>query len=625
MTSPSSIGPTRDAARGLGDTALSALASSLAAAEVEPVLGVDASLSGRRWLWRSGVSDLPAHIGLGLAQRLDLPEIVGRLLAVRGIGIEDAAHYLTPTLRALLPNPSTLIDMDHAAARIADAVKSGETIGIFGDYDVDGACSTALMTELLRGMGCIVHTHIPDRTTEGYGPNATALGGLVDKGASLIICVDCGTAAHDILTCLAGRADCIVLDHHKAEGPPPAIFATVNPNRLDCGSGQGSLCATGIAFLTAVALIRQLRQQGFFGAERAEPDLMALLDLVALATVCDVMPLTGLNRAFVAQGLRVMARGQRPGIAALLEIAGTRGVPTATSCGFAIGPRINAGGRVSDSGLGLRLLLTQDPEEAREIAELLDSVNRQRQQIELGVMEEAIRLAEAQIAAGHPALLVGGDGWHAGVVGIVAGRLKERFNRPAAVMAYADGRATGSARSVPGIDIGAAVLAARQGGLVERGGGHAMAAGFSLPIEGVPALHSFLNDRLSAASLMPAAAALAIEGVMTPRGATVQVAEHLSRLAPFGQGNDEPLLVMSHARVSKADRIGKDGGTIRAIIEGEGGGRLKTLLFRAKTGPLAEALMDTGRRPLHLAGYLRAEEWNGTVSASFILQDAAWA
>jgi single-stranded-DNA-specific exonuclease len=571
------------------------------------------------------MSDLPSHIGLGLAQRLDLPEIVGRLLVVRGIGIEEAAHYLTPTLRALLPNPSTLIDMDHAAARIAQAVTHGETIGIFGDYDVDGACSAALMTELLRGMGCIVHTHIPDRATEGYGPNEAALCALVDKGASLVICVDCGTAAHDTLTCLTGRAECVVLDHHKAEGPPPAILATVNPNRLDCSSGQGMLCATGIAFLTAVALLRHLRGAKFFDAAHPEPDLMTLLDLVALATVCDVMPLTGLNRAFVAQGLRVMARGTRPGITALLEVAGARGVPTATTCGFALGPRINAGGRVSDSGLGLRLLLTQDADEAREIAELLDSVNRQRQQIELGVIDEAMRLAEAQILAGHPALLVGGEGWHAGVVGIVAGRLKEKFNRPAAVMAFSEGRATGSARSVPGIDIGAAVLAARQNGLVERGGGHAMAAGFSLPIEGVPALQSFLNERLAAAALMPAAAALAVEGVLAPRGATVQVAEHLLRLAPFGQGNDEPLLVVSHARVSKADRIGKDGGTIRAIVEGEGGGRLKTLLFRGKSGPLAEALMDPGRRPLHLAGYLRAEEWNGTVSASFILQDAAWA
>ena len=593
--------------------------------EAEAVLGVEASLSGRRWLWRAGSDSAPAHLGLGIAQKLDLPEIVGRLLAVRGIGIDEAAHYLTPTLRALLPNPSTLIDMDRAAARIAQAVEQGETVGIFGDYDVDGACSTALMTELLRGMGCIVHTHIPDRTTEGYGPNPTALGGLVDKGATLIICVDCGTAAHDVLTCLQGRADCIVLDHHKAEGPPPAIFATVNPNRLDCGSGQGSLCATGIAFLTAVALLRHLRHHAFFGDSRPEPDLMALLDLVALATVCDVMPLTGLNRAFVAQGLRIMARGNRPGVAALLEVAGTRGQPTATSCGFAIGPRINAGGRVSDSGLGLRLLLTQDPGEGREIAELLDSINRQRQQIESGVMDEAIRLAETQIAAGYPAVMVGGVGWHAGVVGIVAGRLKEKFNRPAAVMAYVEGRATGSARSVPGIDIGAAVLAARQSGLLERGGGHAMAAGFSLPIDGVPALQSFLNERLAAASAMPAAAALSIEGVMTPRGASVQVAEHLSRLAPFGQGNDEPMLIMSHARVTKVDRIGKDGGTIRAIVEGEGGGRLKTLLFRAKSGPLADALTDTGRRPLHLAGYLRAEEWNGVVSASFILQDAAWA
>jgi single-stranded-DNA-specific exonuclease len=582
-------------------------------------------LSGRRWLWRQGAAGLPSHLGLGLAQRLDVPEIVGRLLSLRGISVEEATHYLTPTLRALLPDPSTLIDMDHAAARIAQAVERGETVGIFGDYDVDGACSAALMTELLRGLGCVVHTHIPDRATEGYGPNATALCALVDKGASLIICVDCGTAAHETLTCLAGRADCVVLDHHKAEGPPPAVLATVNPNRLDCRSGQGMLCATGIAFLTAVALLRHLRRDNFFGAARPEPDLMALLDLVALATVCDVMPLTGLNRAFVAQGLRIMARGQRPGIAALLEVAGARGVPTTTSCGFALGPRINAGGRVSDSGLGLKLLLTRDPDEAREIAELLDSVNRQRQQIELGVMDEAIRLAEAQLGAGHPVLLVGGEGWHAGVVGIVAGRLKEKFNRPAAVMAFAEGRATGSARSVPGIDIGAAVLAARQSGLLERGGGHAMAAGFSLAIGGVPALQAFFNERLAAAALMPTAAALAVEGVLTPRGATVEVAEHLLRLAPFGQGNDEPMLVVSHARVSKADRIGKDGSTIRAIIEGEGGGRLKTLLFRAKSGPLAEALLDTGRRPLHLAGYLRAEEWNGAVSASFILQDAAWA
>jgi single-stranded-DNA-specific exonuclease len=355
---------------------------------------------------------------------------------------------------------------------------------------------------------------------------------------------------------------------------------------------------------------------------------MALLDLVALATVCDVMPLTGLNRAFVGQGLRVMARGARPGIAALLEVAqgagGAKGLPSTFTCGFALGPRINAGGRVADAGLGLRLLLTEDAEEAREIAELLDSVNRQRQQIELGVMDEAVRLAEAQVAAGHAVLLVGGQGWHAGVVGIVAGRLKEKFNRPACVMAIAEGRATGSGRSVAGLDLGAAVLAARQVGLLERGGGHAMAAGFALPETDVPRLHAFLNERLAAASTMPSAAALAVDGVLTVRGATVGVAEHLARLAPFGQGNDEPLLVLSYARVSRAERVGKDASTVRAFLEGEDGGRLKAVLFRAKPGPVAEALLDHGRRPLHLAGYLRAETWNGSVSASFVVQDAAY-
>jgi single-stranded-DNA-specific exonuclease len=585
---------------------------------------VQHSLGGRRWLWRAQASETAGNLGLGIAQRLDLPEIVGRLLALRGIGIEQAVQYLAPTLRALLPDPSTLIDMDVAAARMARAVQSGETVGVFGDYDVDGACSAALVTQLLRGLGLVVHTHIPDRTTEGYGPNEAALRGLVEKGASLIICVDCGTAAHDIFPCLTDRAEVIVLDHHKAEGPPPPVLATVNPNRLDCASGLGMLCATGIAFLAAVALLRLLRRDGAFGPERPEPDLMALLDLVALATVCDVMPLTGLNRAFVGQGLRVMARGARTGIAALLEVAHAKGVPSTFTCGFALGPRINAGGRVADAGLGLRLLLTEDAEEAREIAEILDSVNRQRQQIELGVMDEALRLAEAQVAAGHAVLLVGGTGWHAGVVGIVAGRLKEKFNRPACVMAIVEGRATGSGRSVLGLDLGAAVLAARQGGLLERGGGHAMAAGFALAEDGVPALHAFLDERLAAASAMPNAAALAVDGVLTVRGATVQVAEHLARLAPFGQGNDEPLLVLAHARVSRAERVGKDGATVRAFLEGEDGGRLKAVLFRAKTGPLAEAMLDPGRRPMHLAGYLRAEAWNGSVSASFMVQDAAY-
>ena len=341
----------------------------------------DVSLSGRRWVLR----EADERTGLAIAQRLELPEVIGRLMAARGVGLDDAGHMLAPTLRALLPDPSTLADMDRAAGRLAHAVQHAETVGVFGDYDVDGACSAAIVTRLLRGLGCGVLTHVPDRMTEGYGPNAPALLGLVAQGASLVVCVDCGTAAAEALSALAGRADVVVLDHHVAEGAPPPIWATVNPNRLDCRSGLRGLCAAGVAFLTAIATVRALRRAGWF-AQRTEPDLMGLLDLVALATVCDVMPLTGLNRALVVQGLKVMGRRARPGVAALLDAA-TRGEPpTAMTCGFALGPRINAAGRIGDAGLGLRLLLTEDPVEAQRIAVLLDSTNRDRRTVELGAV-----------------------------------------------------------------------------------------------------------------------------------------------------------------------------------------------------------------------------------------------
>ncbi|HEX4171139.1 MAG TPA: DHH family phosphoesterase, partial [Acetobacteraceae bacterium] len=322
----------------------------------DSVLGVSRSLSGRRWVWRTGED----RIGLGIAQRMELPEIVGRLLAARGIGIDAACHYLDPTLRALLPDPSTLIDMDLAADRLAYAVQNRETVGVFGDYDVDGACSAALICTLLRELGCTVLHHVPDRIMEGYGPNGPALHSLVIRGASLIVCVDCGTAAAEALGFIEGDADIVVLDHHKADGPPPTILATVNPNRLDCTSGQTALCAAAVTFLVAVATVRALRRQGFF-AVRKEPDLLGLLDLVALATVCDVMPLTGVNRALVGQGLKVMARRARPGLAALLAVTQARDRLTAATCGFALGPRINAAGRIAEADLGLRLLLCEDP------------------------------------------------------------------------------------------------------------------------------------------------------------------------------------------------------------------------------------------------------------------------
>ncbi len=591
----------------------------MSGAAAAPVLGVACSLSNRRWIWRQGED----RVGLGIAQRLGVPEIVGRLLAARGVGLEAASDFLEPTLRALLPDPSVLRDMDRAAARLADAVRRGETVAVFGDYDVDGACSGALMTGFLRDLGCTVFPHVPDRITEGYGPNVPVLEALAGRGATLLVCVDCGTAAGDVLACLNGRADVVVLDHHKAEGPPPGVVATVNPNRLDCGSGLGMLCAAGIAFLTAIGTVRELRRGGFF-AGRREPDLLGLLDIVALATVCDVMPLTGLNRAFVAQGLRVMARRERPGIAALLEVALVRDRPTAATLGYALGPRINAGGRISEADLGLRLLLCDDPVEARALAATLDAVNRQRQMVEAPILESAMQAAEAQIAAGRSALLVAGVEWHPGVVGIVAGRLKERFNRPACVAALADGIAKGSGRSVVGIDLGAAVIAARQSGLLLTGGGHAMAAGFSLAESGLPAFHEFLAERLAAASGLPSAADLAVEGTVAVPGCTTELAQHLGRLAPFGNGNEEPVFILPRVRVVRADRVGREGASIRAYVEGEGGGgRLKAMKFRAREGALADALLRRDGMPLHLAGHLRAEEWNGSVSAGFIITDAA--
>jgi len=581
------------------------------------VLKVTESLTGRFWRAR----ECEDRVGLGLAQRLGVPDIVGRILAARGVGFDDAADFLNPTLRALLPDPDRLIDMDVAAERLAASVIAGETVAVFGDYDVDGACSAALLTLFLRGLGCTVLPYVPDRLREGYGPNAAALLGLVERGATLVVCVDCGTAAGEALASLHGRADVIVLDHHKAEGPPPSIFATVNPNRLDDTSGLRHLCAAGVAFMTAIAALRALRRRGFFAA-RAEPDLRHLLDLVALATVCDVMPLTGLNRALVVQGLKLMGTRSRPGIAALLDVAATRDKPTAMTCGFALGPRINAGGRISEADLGLRLLLCEDPLQAREIAERLDAVNRQRQTVEAHVLDAAMDAAAAQMAQGRAVLMVSGRNWHPGVVGIVAGRLKEKFNRPACVGGLADTVIKGSGRSVAGIDLGGAVIAARQTGLLETGGGHAMAAGFSFLEARQDAFHDFLCDRLAAVLQLPPRPHLDVEAVVSPAGATLELAKGMGRLAPFGQGNEEPVLVLPNVRVARVDRLGNDGNTLRAMAEG-GGARVKALLFRAGDGPVAQALSDPAGGLLHLAGNLRAESWQGRESVGFFIMDAA--
>jgi single-stranded-DNA-specific exonuclease len=581
------------------------------------VLSVASSLNGRAWLWRTGCD----RTAFAIAQRLDLPDIVARVMAARGLGVDEAADFLAPTLRALMPDPATMADMAPAASRLAHAVRQSETVAVFGDYDVDGACSTAILTLFLRGFGCPVIPYVPDRLAEGYGPNGPALLRLAGQGATLIVCVDCGTSAHAALSVLGEGTDVVVLDHHKAEGPPPSVFATVNPNRLDCGSGLHHLCAAGVAFMTAVATLRVLRLEGWL-AGRAEPDLLGLLDLVALATICDVMPLTGLNRALVTQGLRVMGRRARPGLAALMEVAQTRDLPTAMTCGFGLGPRINAGGRISEADLGLRLLLCDDPLDARLLAERLDAVNRQRQTVEAGVLQAAQEEAERQMQAGCGVLLVCGERWHPGVVGIVAGRLRERFNRVACVGGVVDGSIKGSGRSVAGHDLGAAVIAARQAGILATGGGHAMAAGFSLDPSRRQDFHAFLCDRLPVSPDAPRRPTLPVEAIVSAGGATVELAQQLGRLAPFGTANEEPVLALGDVRVVRSDRLGNDSNTIRAFVQSEDGGRLKALLFRAGDGPLGQALEQRGSR-LHLAGYLRAESWNGTVSASFCVVDGA--
>ncbi|WP_160120039.1 single-stranded-DNA-specific exonuclease RecJ [Rhodovarius lipocyclicus] len=555
-----------------------------------------------------------------LAQRLELPELLGRLLAARGLAPDTAADFLDPRLRVFLPDPSVLIDMDKAAARLARAVRAREQVAVFADYDVDGACSGALMVQALRRYGCQVAHYVPDRLKEGYGPNAPAIAALCEAGATLIVCVDCGIAAHQALEAARGRAEVVILDHHKAEGPPPPVLAAVNPNRLDCPSGLKGLCAGGVAFLALVATQRELRRGGFFEGG-AEPDLMAMLDIVALATVCDVMPLTGVNRALVTQGIKILAKRGRPGLAALMEVAGARGEVSAHTLGFTLGPRINAGGRIAEPDLGLRLLLSEEPAEARAIAEKLDAVNRRRQEVEAGVLTDAMTQGEAQLAAGRGVLLVRGQGWHPGVVGIVASRLKEKFNRPACVAGIDDGIAKGSGRSVTGLDLGSAVIWARSSGLLIAGGGHAMAAGFTCEESRLEEFHALLEERLAGAAELPAASELLLDGALTVRAATVEMAGHIARLAPFGAGNEEPVFVLRRCRIVKADRVGAEGQVVRAFLEGEDGGRLKAVCFRAKEGPLAGLLLGSGGAPLHLAGHLRAERWNDQVSAGFQIVD----
>lgn len=581
-------------------------------------LGVDRSFSGRRWRERAGDD----RAGLAMAQRFGLPEIIGRLLARRGVGLDEVERFLGPTLRDLLPDPSHLKDMDHAVARLVRAVTASETIAIFGDYDVDGATSAALLQRFFEAVGARILVYVPDRQREGYGPNAPALLRLREQGAAIIVTVDCGITAHAPLAAAAAAGiEVVVVDHHVGEPALPPAYAVINPNRLDETSAHGMLAAVGVAFLLIVGVNRALRQSGWYET-RAEPDLAQWLDLVALGTVCDVVPLTGLNRALVAQGLKVLRKRANIGITALADAAGIGERIDAYHLGYILGPRVNAGGRIGEADLGARLLATGDAIVAREIAGRLDALNAERREIEARVLAQAIDQVERE-PAGAPLAFAAGESWHPGVVGIVASRLKERYNRPACVVAMAQGLGKGSGRSVAGMALGPAVIAARQAGLLINGGGHAMAAGFALTEAQLHPFRTFLAERIVEAlgNDVPLPT-LAIDGVLSAGAATPDLAQLLDRLGPFGAGNAEPRFAFPNLRVVRSDIVG--GQHVRCVLgDGVGAARLKAIAFRALDNELGAVLLNGQGRCVHVAGHLRADTWQGRNEVQLFIDDVA--
>lgn len=580
------------------------------------------SITGRRWAWRGGREVADAR---DAGFRPD--DLVARLLATRGCAEEDLERYRNPTIRAFMPDPSLFRDMDRAAERLADAVEAGERLTIYGDYDVDGATSAALLILLLRDLGLEAGHYIPDRLMEGYGPSGEALVRLGEAGSRLVVTVDCGAMAFDALAAArAAGVEVIVVDHHKCAAELPQAWALVNPNRLDEAAeaaAHGHLAAVGVAFLLGAALVRSLRERGYF-VVRKEPDLLALLDLVALGTVADVAQLRGLNRAFVAQGLKIMAGQRNIGLSALISASRLNRAPICSDLGFALGPRINAGGRVGKSDLGVRLLTTRDREEAERIAQELDQLNEQRRAIEAEVQAEA----EDQIARqrDRAVQIFSGRGWHPGVIGIVAGRLKEKTGKPAIVVALdEDGTGKGSGRSVAGVDLGAAIIAARDSGHLLAGGGHAMAAGLTVAEDRLAGLSDFLEDRLAETVARAAGdRALHIDALVSPSGLNPAFVTASEEAGPYGMGWPSPRVVAGPVRVVKADIVGRDH--VRLIVSGDDGQSLKAVAFRQAESDLGQALLHGARgRRLWLAGRAKIDDWGPTPRAELHVEDAAWA
>jgi single-stranded-DNA-specific exonuclease len=594
-------------------------------------LGVEGSARG--YVWRERLAPEAQGLAAAISQRHGLPELLGRVLAARGIAADDVPTILNPTLKALMPDPSTLRDMDVAAARLADAIEKQQKVATFGDYDVDGASSSALVYRFLKHHGITARIYIPDRLFEGYGPNVAAIEGLIKEGAQLIVTVDCGTTSVEPLARAAElNCDVVVIDHHQADAELPAATSIVNPNRQDDVSGLGHLCAAGVVFMVLVATTRELRRRGYYAAGKSggqsEPDLMAELDLVALATVADVVPLTGLNRAFVTQGLQVMRSRRNVGLKALIDAAGLNEPPTTYHLGFILGPRINAGGRIGDAALGSRLLAGEDEVEAARIAVLLDRLNKERRALEKEMLEAALAEADAIVTADPdvPLLLVGSAQWHKGIVGLVASRLTERFRRPSCVIAWDDegqsSQGTGSLRSVPGADIGGAVRAAVTAGYLAKGGGHAMAAGLTVARDRLPALQDFMHGKLrSSVGEARARTGLEIDGALTPSGATDELMDLIGRVGPYGQGNPNPRFVFPATRVRFAKVVGE--AHVRCVLEAADGARIEAIAFRAAGEPLGDLLTGTGGLPIHVAGNLKRSTWGGRDKIELTIEDAA--
>ncbi|RZJ93438.1 MAG: single-stranded-DNA-specific exonuclease RecJ [Brevundimonas sp.] len=587
----------------------------------ETFAGVTRSLSGRRWRQRPASPALTrAHM-----QSLGLTEPLARALAARGVAAEQGGDYLKPTLRALFPDPSCFIDMDKAAAAVLDAFQRGAAIHIFADYDVDGASSAALLVRWFRAMGGDAPIYVPDRLTEGYGPSALAFDRLKASGADLVITVDCGAAAHTALEHAAAIGlDVVVIDHHMMRGGPPPALAVVNPNRPDCGSGQGNLAAAGVVFVLLAALNREARGRGLF-ADKPQPDLRQWLDLACMGAVCDVTGLTGFNRALVALGLDVMSDWGNPGLAALLKAAGAEpGPATANHAGFILGPRINAGGRIGRADLGARLLSTDDPLEAQQLAEELDALNLARRDIERLATEEATAIVERSGQhQDRAAIVVSGQDWHPGVVGVIAGRLRERWRKPVVVIGVdpVTGIGKGSGRSQPGVNLGAAIQAAFTNGLLLAGGGHAMAAGLTIEADRIPELADWLDAQLREQGEAAAADdALEIDALIDPGAATRALVDDFARLAPFGPGNPDPVFAFDH--VQAREPVAMNGGHVRCRLVGVDGSSVKAIMWRCADLPAGRSLLS-GAGGLSVAGRLKPDDWNGRRGVQFEIEDVA--